>query len=84
MEKGRISAENALLGKIEKITFDGTVVRYEIRLENGDRLVINGSSLTEEWVESGEEVTITYPPEKAHLFPSPEAGLLEEISMYNL
>ena len=28
----------------------------------------------------GEEVTIKYPLEKAHLFTYPEAGLTEEIS----
>ena len=81
MKKGHISTENALFGRIDKITFEGTFVRYEIRLENGDRLVINRPSLTEEWVEIGEKVTITYPPEKAHLFAYPDAGLTEEISV---
>ncbi len=81
MKTGHISTENALFGKIDKITFEGTFVRYEIRLENGDRLVINRPSLTEEWVEIGQDVTITYPLEKAHLFSYPEAGLTEEISV---
>jgi ABC-type Fe3+/spermidine/putrescine transport system ATPase subunit len=81
VKKGHIRAENALYGKIDKITFEGTILRYEIRLENGDRLVINRPSLTEEWIEMGDEVTITYPPEKAHLFPYPEAGLAEETSV---
>src|SRR4030066_1115832 len=39
MKKGHNSTENGLCGKVEKITFEGTIVRYEIRLENGDRLV---------------------------------------------
>ena len=81
MKLGHISNENALFGRIDKITFEGTFVRYEIRLENGDRLVINRPSLTEEWVEIGEKVTINYPLEKAHLFSYPEAGLTEEISV---
>ena len=81
MKLGHISAENALFGRIDKITFEGTFVRYEIRLENGDRLVINRPSLTEEWVEIGEKVTINYPLEKAHLFGYPEAGLTEEIAV---
>ena len=81
MKKGHIPAENSLLGKIEKTTFEGTIVRYEIRLDNGDRFVINRPSLTEEWVNIGEEVTITYPLEKAHLFAYPEAGLTEEIAV---
>jgi ABC-type Fe3+/spermidine/putrescine transport system ATPase subunit len=81
VKKGLIRVENALYGKIDKVTFEGTILRYEIRLENGDRLVINRPSLTEEWAEIGDEVTITYPPEKAHLFPYPEAGLAEETSV---
>jgi ABC-type Fe3+/spermidine/putrescine transport system ATPase subunit len=81
MKKGHNSTENGLCGKIEKITFEGTIVRYEIRLENGDRLVINRPSLTEDWVDVGEEVTVTYPIEKAHIFTYPEAGLTEEISV---
>jgi ABC-type Fe3+/spermidine/putrescine transport system ATPase subunit len=81
MKTGHISIENALFGKIDKITFEGTLVRYEIRLENGDRLVINRPSLTETWAEIGQEVTITYPLDKAHLFSYPEAGLTEEIAV---
>ncbi len=81
MKKGHIVAENSLFGKVEKATFEGIVVRYEIRLENGDRFVINRPSLTEEWVKIGEDVTITYPLDKAHLFPYPEAGLAEEIKV---
>jgi hypothetical protein len=57
------------------------MVRYEIRLENGDRMIINRPSLAEKWVEIGEEVTINYPIEKAHLFIYPETGLTEEISV---
>lgn len=81
MKKGNTTADNALFGKIDKITFEGTLVRYEIRLENGDRLVINRPSLTEVWIDIGESVTITYPIEKAHVFVYPEAGLTEEISV---
>jgi ABC-type Fe3+/spermidine/putrescine transport system ATPase subunit len=81
MKKGYIKSENGLFGKVTKTTFEGTVVRYEIRLENGDRFVINRPSLTEAWINIGEEVTITYPLEKAHLFAYPKAGLTEEIAV---
>lgn len=81
MKKGHINTENSLYGKVEKTTFEGIVVRYEIRLENGDRFVINRPSLTEEWVRIGEDVSITYPLDKAHLFPYPEGGLAEEIKV---
>ncbi len=78
MKRGHIDAKNSLYGQVEKATFEGIVVRYEIRLENGDRFVINRPSLTEKWGNIGEDVTITYPLDKAHLFPYPEAGLAEE------
>ncbi len=81
MKKGRRKTENSLIGKVEKTTFEGTIIRYEIRLDNGDRFVINRPSLTEDWFDVGEGVTITYPLEKAHLFPYPEIGLAEEISV---
>jgi ABC-type Fe3+/spermidine/putrescine transport system ATPase subunit len=74
-------SSDGLFGQIEKTTFEGTIVRYEIRLVNGDRFVINRPSLTEEWVSIGQEVTITYPKEKAHLFPYPANGLSDEISV---
>ncbi len=32
MKKGHIVSENSLFGKVEKATFEGIVVRYEIRL----------------------------------------------------
>ena len=79
MKKGHVDSENSLFGKVEKSTFEGIVVRYEIRLDNGDRFVINRPSLTEDWFKIGEDVSITYPLEKAHLFSYPETSLAEEI-----
>ena len=79
MKKGHIDSQNSLFGKVEKSTFEGIVVRYEVRLDNGDRFEINRPSLTEDWFKIGEDVSITYPIEKAHLFSYPEAGLAEEI-----
>ncbi|MGD6805973.1 MAG: ABC transporter ATP-binding protein [Candidatus Bathyarchaeia archaeon] len=81
MKLGSAKGGNGLLGRIEKTTFEGTVIRYEVRLVNGDRFVISRPSLTEEWVEIGSEVTITYPLEKVHLFPYPANGLSDEISV---
>jgi ABC-type Fe3+/spermidine/putrescine transport system ATPase subunit len=80
MKKGNDLTEG-LFGKIVKVTFEGTMVRYDIRLENGDHLIINRQSLAENWFEIGEEVTIAYPLDKAHLFPYPEEGLSKEISV---
>jgi ABC-type Fe3+/spermidine/putrescine transport system ATPase subunit len=81
MKKGNEHVENGFLGKIDKVTFEGTFIRYEIRLSNGDRFIINKPSLTEEWLDVGDDVTITYPIEKAHVFAYPEAGLSEEIAV---
>ena len=81
MKKGLKAEENGFLGKIEKVTFEGTFMRYEIRLENGDRFIINKPSLTEEWLNVGEDITIAYPIEKAHVFLYPPAGLSEEIAV---
>jgi ABC-type Fe3+/spermidine/putrescine transport system ATPase subunit len=81
MDKSHQQGEKGLFGIVEKITFEGTIVRYEIRLENRDRLVINKTSLVDEWVDIGEKVTIMYPLEKVHVFAYPEAGLTEEIAV---
>jgi len=81
MKKGHTKAKNGLFGKVEKTTFEGTVIRYEVRLDNGDRFVINRPSLTEDWATVDEKVTITYPLKKAYLFPYPEAGLSKEIAV---
>ncbi len=81
MKKGKIAEENGFAGKIDKVTFEGTFIRYEIRLDNGDRFIINKPSLTEEWVTVGEDITISYPLEKAHVFLYPAAGLSEEIAV---
>jgi ABC-type Fe3+/spermidine/putrescine transport system ATPase subunit len=80
IQKGLSRGENNLTGTVEKVTFEGTVVRYEVRLENHDSIVIIKPSLSEEWVGVGETVTLRFPPEKTHVFTYPEAGLTEEIS----
>jgi ABC-type Fe3+/spermidine/putrescine transport system ATPase subunit len=81
VEKGLNKIKNSLVGKVEKITFEGTVVRYEVRLENQDSVVLIKPSLTEAWIDVGEAVTLSFAPEKAHVFAYPEAGLTEEISV---
>jgi ABC-type Fe3+/spermidine/putrescine transport system ATPase subunit len=81
MKKGLEANENAFLGKIEKVTFEGTFIRYEIRLENDDHFIINKPALTDEWMTVGDDVTITYPIDKAHVYPYPDAGLAQEIAV---
>ena len=40
VEKGEKRGENSIFGHIEGFRFEGTNVRYEIRLENGDLVVV--------------------------------------------
>jgi iron(III) transport system ATP-binding protein len=81
VEKGVKRNKNSILGTIERVTFEGTNMRYEIRLENQDLIVIVKPSLIEEWFNTGEKVTTSFPPERAHVFVYPEAGLREEIAV---
>jgi ABC-type Fe3+/spermidine/putrescine transport system ATPase subunit len=73
--------KNVLQGKVEKLTFEGTFVRYVIRLESQDTVVVIKPSLTEEWFNVGENIALSFSPEKVHVFAYPEAGLMEEISV---
>jgi ABC-type Fe3+/spermidine/putrescine transport system ATPase subunit len=73
--------KNLLKGKVEKVTFEGTFVRYVIRLESDDSVVVIKPSLTEKWFDVGAGITLSFTPEKVHVFPYPEAGLTEEISV---
>ncbi len=81
MEIGEMERENALIGIVEKITFEGTFMRYEIRLSSQDSVVVNRPSLTQEWIDLGKTVTLSFPPEKTHVFSYPSGGLAEEIAV---
>lgn len=81
MEKGVKKSKTSISGVVEKVTFEGTNIRYDIRLENQDLVVSVKPSLTEEWFNAGEKVTVSFLPEKAHVFPYPDAGLKEEIAV---
>ncbi len=81
METGNLERENGLVGNVEKITFEGTFMRYEIRLSSQDLVIVNRQSLTEEWIEIGTTVTLSFQPEKTHVFTYPTTGLAEEIAV---
>ena len=81
MEGGLRKGENALVGKVEKVTFEGTLVRYVVKLESQDSVVVVKPSLAEAWVDVGTTVTLSFESEKAHVFAYPEVGLMEEISV---
>ena len=79
--KGRRKLENGLSGAIEKVRFEGTDIRYEIRLANDDSIVVVRPSLGGEWLEDGDEVTVGFPPEKSCLFLYPSKGLRAELEL---
>jgi ABC-type Fe3+/spermidine/putrescine transport system ATPase subunit len=81
IDRGFIQKDNSLSGKVEKVTFEGTFIRYVIRLKNQDFVVAIKPSLAEAWMDVGSEVTVSFAPEKTHIFPYPQAGLMEEISV---
>jgi ABC-type Fe3+/spermidine/putrescine transport system ATPase subunit len=79
LDKGHKKVENALLGRIESVKFEGTTTRYDVRLENEDLVVVTRPSLAGEWLNADEKVTISFPPEKSFVFPYPNKGLREEL-----
>jgi ABC-type Fe3+/spermidine/putrescine transport system ATPase subunit len=81
IDRGFIQKDNSLSGKVEKVTFEGTFIRYVIRLKNQDFVVAIKPSLAEAWMDVGSEATVSFAPEKTHIFPYPQAGLMEEISV---
>ena len=73
--------KNMLKGVVEKISFEGTFVRYEIKLQSEDSVVVIRPSLTEKWFDVGTSITLSFESEKAHVFPYPETSLAEELSV---
>jgi ABC-type Fe3+/spermidine/putrescine transport system ATPase subunit len=80
VEEGRTKSTNSMMGKIERVTFEGTNIRYDILLDNEDQIVIVKPSMTGKWFHVDEDVTLSFPPEKAHMFTYPETGLKEELA----
>lgn len=81
IEKGVKKGKNAIAGAVERMTFEGTNIRYEVRLKNEDLIVIVKPSLIGEWWKVGEKVTVSFPLEKTHVFAYPKAGLREELAV---
>ncbi len=81
LEEGRKKGVNALTGNVERYRFEGTYARCEIRLENGDMVVVVRPALLTEWLASGAKVTVSFPKEKHFVFPYPEKGLMDELTI---
>jgi ABC-type Fe3+/spermidine/putrescine transport system ATPase subunit len=72
---------NTIRGVIERVTFEGTNIRYEVRLENQDMVVLVKPSMIGEWFNTDDKVTVSFAPDKTHMFPYPQTGLKEEMSV---
>jgi ABC-type Fe3+/spermidine/putrescine transport system ATPase subunit len=81
VEREDRKAKNMLKGVVNKITFEGTFMRYIIKLESEDSVIVTRPSLTEKWFEVGQSIMLSFEPEMAHVFPYPLSGLAEEISV---
>jgi len=81
IKKDKMRKPNSLLGEVERVQFEGTNIRYEIRLENGDPIVVVRQSLLTEWFSEGEKVTVGFPVERIFVFPYPKRGLREELAL---
>jgi ABC-type Fe3+/spermidine/putrescine transport system ATPase subunit len=79
--KGKKSGVNSLLGNIEGFRFEGNNVRYEIRLQNEDMIVVVRPALMAEWLSVGEKITVAFPVEKSFVFSFPERGLRTELAL---
>jgi ABC-type Fe3+/spermidine/putrescine transport system ATPase subunit len=79
LEKGHKKVENAMLGRIERLRFEGTNIRYEVRLENEDLVVVTRPTLAGEWLDVDEQVTVSFPPDKSFVFMYPSKGLRQEL-----
>jgi len=81
IEKGQKKRANSLFGVVERVRYEGTNIRYEVRLENEDMVVVVRPSLMGEWFSTGDRVTLSFPSEKSYVFPYPSRGLQEELAV---
>jgi spermidine/putrescine transport system ATP-binding protein len=81
MTKGEHSGLNSIGGTIEGFRFEGNNVRYEIRLQNDDMVVVVHPALMGEWLTVGDTVTVAFPVEKSFVFSYPEKGLRTELAL---
>jgi ABC-type Fe3+/spermidine/putrescine transport system ATPase subunit len=81
LEKSKKDGVNSFFGQVERFRFEGTNIRCEIQLENGDSVVVVRPALMTEWLDVGEKVTVSFPVEKSFVFAYPKRGLKEELAL---
>jgi len=69
-------------GRIENKVFIGSTVRYEVRTENGELIVVKRPFASDayRW-DTGDRISLVFPPRSVLLYPYPKAGLEKEISI---
>jgi len=80
--KKPIEGKMSWSGRIETMVFMGSTVRYEVRTEDGELIVVKRPFVSGayEW-NVGSHINLEFPPESVLLYPYPEAGLEKEISI---
>ena len=74
---------NAISGDVSGAHFMGTFVRYEVRLDNGDRIAaLRPSDLGLEKLKIGDRVMIAFEPSNTSVFDYPTLGLKRELEAY--
>jgi ABC-type Fe3+/spermidine/putrescine transport system ATPase subunit len=81
VEPGLQEGQNVLSGVVERITFEGSSVRYEIRLVNDETVIAVKPTLSGELFKVKERVKVFLPVEYTHVFAYPDSGLKEELSV---
>ncbi len=81
IEKGHKKKADSLLGVVERVRYEGTNIRYEVRLVNEDVVMVVRPSLMEKWFSAGDRVTVSFPSDKSYVFPYPSRGLREELAV---
>ncbi len=78
---GERSGINSIKGVIEGFRFEGNNVRYEIRLQNDDFVVVVHPTIISKWFNVNDEVTVSFPMEKSFVFSYPKRGLRTELAL---
>ncbi len=81
VEKGLQEGPNVVSGTVERITFEGSSIRYEIRMDNEEMIVAVKTALSGDWLSVGERIKVFMPVEFTRVFPYPQNGLKDELSV---
>lgn len=81
MEKP-VKGKESWSGRIESMVFMGSTIRYEVRTEDGELIVVKCPFVSGAYGWNvGSHVNLELPPDAVLLYPYPEAGLEKEISI---